>query len=123
MKNLLIVEDSFIDLNNFIPLFLRKGFNVLITRSGAEALKIIEHSPPDIILLDVILPDISGFNVCQQLKQKAATQKIPVVICSIRKSELEQFWGLKIGANAYLTKPVGQENLISTIDRLVASTC
>jgi two-component system, chemotaxis family, response regulator PixH len=120
MKNLLIVEDSFIDLNNFIPLFLRKGFNVLITRSGAEALKIIENSPPDIILLDVILPDISGFNVCQELKKKAATQKIPVVICSIRKSELEQFWGLKVGANAYLTKPVGQENLVSTIDRLVA---
>lgn len=120
MKNLLIVEDSFLDLNAFIPLFLRKGFNVLITRSGIEALKIIENNRPDIILLDVILPDISGFDICQRLKAMAKTKKIPIVICSIRRSELEQFWGLRIGANAYLTKPVGQQNLVNTIDRLVA---
>ena len=119
MKNLLIVEDSFIDLNTFIPLFLRKGFNVSITRSGTEALKIIENNPPDIILLDVILPDVSGFDICQQLKTKAKTKNIPIVICSIRRSEMEQFWGLRIGANAYLTKPVAQQNLVSTIDRLV----
>jgi len=120
MKNLLIVEDSFIDLNAFIPLFLRKGFNVLITRSGVEALKIIESNRPDIILLDIILPDISGFDICQRLKAMAKTKKVPIVICSIRRSELEQFWGLRIGANAYLTKPVGQQDLVNTIERLVA---
>ena len=119
MKNLLIVEDSFIDLNTFIPLFLRKGFNVLITRSGTEALKIIENNLPDIILLDVVLPDVSGFDICQQLKAKVRTKQIPIVICSIRRSEIEQFWGLRIGANAYLTKPVAQQNLVSTIERLV----
>ena len=119
MKNLLIVEDSFIDLSNFIPLFLRKGFNVLITCSGSEALKIIEFNPPDIILLDLILPDVNGFEVCQRLKAKAKTKQIPIVICSIRKSAIEQFWGLRIGANAYLTKPVVHENLVQTIDRLV----
>jgi DNA-binding response OmpR family regulator len=120
MKNLLIIEDSFIDLNTFIPLFLKKGFNVLITRSGTEALKIIELNPPDIILLDIILPDVNGFEICQRLKAKTTTNHIPVVICSIRKSTIEQFWGLRIGANAYLTKPVVQENLVQTIDRLVA---
>ena len=120
MKNLLIVEDSVVDLNKFIPLFLKKGFNVMITRSGAEALKIIEQSLPDLVLLDIILPDISGFDICQQLKKKAKTSKIPIVFCSVRKSEIEQFWGLKIGASAYLTKPVAQQNLVSTIDRLVA---
>lgn len=119
MKNLLIVEDSLMDLNTFIPFFLKKGFNVLITRSGTEALKIIDNNQPDIILLDIILPDISGFEICQQLKAKAKTQKIPIVICSIRKSELEQFWGLKLGANAYLTKPVVKDKLVSTIERLV----
>ena len=120
MKNILIVEDSLIDLNTFIPWFLRRGFNVLITTNGAEALKIIDSNLPDIILLDIILPDVSGFEICQQLKVKAKTKKIPIVICSIRKSELEKFWGLKLGANAYLTKPVVQENLVSTIQRLVA---
>ena len=118
--NLLIVEDSFLDLNTFIPLFLRRGFNVLITRSGTEALKIIENNQPDLILLDIILPDISGFDICRQLKAKAETNKIPIVICSIRRSAAEQFWGLRIGANAYLTKPVAQQNLVNTIDRLVA---
>ena len=120
MKNLLIVEDSFIDMNTFVPLFLRKGFNVLITRSGVEALKIIKNNRPDIILLDIVLPDISGFDICRQLKAKSETSKIPIVICSIRKSSIEQFWGLKIGASAYLTKPVAQQNLVTTIDRLVA---
>lgn len=118
MKNILIVEDSIIDLNAFIPLFLRKGFNVLVTRSGTEALRIIDSNLLDIILLDIILPDVSGFEICQQIKAK--TQKIPIVICSIRKSELEQFWGLRLGANAYLTKPIVPSNLVSTIERLVA---
>ena len=120
MKNLLIIEDSLIDLHSFIPLFLKKDFNVLVTRSGIEAFEIVDKNPPDIIILDVILPDLNGFDICQQLKQKSDTNQIPIIICSIRDSEIEQFWGLKIGANAYLTKPVTQHNLVNTIDRLVA---
>lgn len=120
MKNLLLIEDSVIDLNNFIPLFLKKGFNVLITRNGTEALQIVENNALDLIILDIILPDISGFDICQQLKAQTKTSKIPIVICSIRKSAIEQFWGLKIGANAYITKPVDRSNLVTTIDRLVA---
>jgi DNA-binding response OmpR family regulator len=120
MKNILIIEDSFTDLEIFISCFLKEGFNVLITRSGEEALKIINTNRPDLVLLDIILPGISGFEICSLLRKKAITKEIPVVFCSVRGSELDKFWGFKQGANAYISKPIIREQLLRTIKRLVA---
>ncbi len=68
-----------------------------------------------------MLPDRSGFEICRDLKNAAATNNIPVVICSTKASHMDRFWGMKQGADAYLAKPVDQEEFVRTIKQLIKS--
>jgi chemotaxis family two-component system response regulator PixH len=69
--------------------------------------------------LDVVLPDRSGFEICRELKEDAATQQVPVIMCSTKGTEMDKFWGLKQGADAYLAKPIDQDQLLQAVDQLV----
>ena len=119
MSTALVVEDSLTDLEIITQCLLRGGLNVLTAKNGEEALAKISICKPDVIVLDVVLPDRSGFELCRDLKAEAGTSKIPVVICSTKGSEIDKFWGLKQGADAYLAKPVDQKQLLLTIKQLI----
>jgi DNA-binding response OmpR family regulator len=74
-----------------------------------------------VIILDVVLPGRSGFELCRDLKAEAGTSKIPVLICSTKGSEMDKFWGMKQGADAYIAKPVDQEQLLRIVKQLIVS--
>ena len=74
---------------------------------------------PDVIILDVVLPGRSGFELCRELKNQANTSNIPIVICSTKGGEMDKFWGMKQGADAYLPKPIDQEELVRTVKQLI----
>ena len=119
MSIALIVEDSLTEQQELAEFLSQSGFDILIASSTEEALEKISTRQPDAIVLDVILPGRSGFELCRQLKSNPQTTKIPIVLCSTKATELDKFWGLKQGADAYLTKPVVREELVQTIQKLV----
>ncbi|MBW4657815.1 MAG: response regulator [Drouetiella hepatica Uher 2000/2452] len=121
MGTVLVVEDSITDMQILIHCLQQGGINVLVAQSGEEAIATITQQKPDAVVLDVVLPGCSGFEVCRQLKAEADTSDIPVVLCSTKGSEMDKFWGMKQGADAYLAKPIDQAELMRTIKNLMKS--
>lgn len=121
MNTILVIEDSLVEQKAIAHSLHRGGFKVLIVPSGEEAKEQIGSCQPDVIILDVILPGRSGFEICRQFKADPETNKIPVIFCSNKGTELDKFWGIKQGAAAYLTKPVVSEELLRTVNQLIDS--
>ncbi|ELR98129.1 response regulator transcription factor [Gloeocapsa sp. PCC 73106] len=119
METALIVEDSPTQRGILTGYLQELGINVVIANSGEEALVKIAATQPDLIVLDVVLPGRSGFEICRDLKNQEKTKKIPIIICSTKDSEMDKFWGLKQGANAYLAKPIDQEEFVRTVKQLI----
>ncbi len=119
MKKALIVEDSQTDLHILSSCLGKNGYDVVKATSHNEALSELEQQAFNVIVLDVVLPDRSGFELCRQLKAESKTNQIPIVICSTKDSDLDKFWGMKQGANAYLTKPIDADELERTLQQVV----
>lgn len=119
MSTVLIVEDTITDLQVVSGLLQQAGYAVVTACNEKEAKAKIANQKPDLIVLDVVLPDRSGFELCRDLKEEAATKAIPVVMCSTKGSNMDKYWGMQQGADAYLAKPVNQEELVKTIGKLV----
>jgi len=119
MSTVLVVEDSLTEMQILTRCLQQGGLDVLTANSGEEALTKLSTQKPDIIILDVVLPGCSGFEVCRELKAAAATSSIPIVICSTKGGEMDKFWGMKQGADAYLAKPIDQDEFIRTVKQLI----
>ncbi len=119
MKHALIVDDSATERAILTGCLKEIGINVSIAITGEEALEKIKQINPDLILLDVVLPGRSGFEICRELKGTEDTNKIPIIICSTKGTEMDKFWGKKQGADAYIPKPIDQEELIRTVKQLI----
>lgn len=119
MGTALVVDDSLTDMQIFTRCLQQEGIHVLIAQSGEEAIIKVSQQRPDVIVLDVVLPGCSGFEVCRELKAKTDTNDIPVIICSTKGTSIDRFWGMKQGADAYLVKPIDQEEFVQTVKRLI----
>ena len=119
MSTVLVVDDSMTDMQILTRCLQQGGLDVLTANSGEEALTKLNSQKPDIIILDVVLPGCSGFEVCREIKDAAATSNIPIVICSTKGGEMDKFWGMKQGADAYLAKPIDQEEFVRTVKQLI----
>ncbi|MCS7025718.1 MAG: response regulator [Bryobacteraceae bacterium] len=120
-KSILVVEDSPTELKLLTTLLEGCGYHYTTATDGEEALQKAIQQKPDLMLLDVILPKRSGFQVCRQLKTSPETKSIKIIVVSSKNQESDRYWGLKQGADAYLFKPVKQEELLSVIAEQLAS--
>lgn len=119
MGTALVIEDSLTE-QAIISQYLKSaGFAVTIASSGEEGLRKLDALVPDVIILDVVLPGRSGFEICRELKAGDFTSQIPVVICSTKSSDMDKFWGLKQGADAYIPKPIDRNLFLSTVHSLI----
>jgi DNA-binding response OmpR family regulator len=121
MSTVLVVEDTLTEMEIITSCLRRGGLNVMTANNGNDAIAKISSQKPDLIVLDVVLPDRSGFELCRDLKAEAGTSNIPIVICSTKGSDMDKFWGKKQGADAYLAKPVDQAELVRTVKQLIKS--
>jgi two-component system, chemotaxis family, response regulator PixH len=119
MATALIVEDVQTDRLIYINYLEAAGWHTIVATDGEEALKYLTTTKPDIVFLDIVLPGRSGFEICRVIKSQIETQKIPVVICSTKNTDLDRFWGLKQGADMYLSKPVGRNDILEALQKLV----
>jgi DNA-binding response OmpR family regulator len=110
--NILVVDDDR-DIADIIGYSLRKeGHRPLLAYSGEEALALAERAPPDLVVLDVMLPGMSGFDVCRKLRERSP---VPVILLTARGEEADRVWGLDLGADDYLTKPFSHRELLARI--------
>ena len=116
----LIVDDSATERSIITGCLEQVGINVSVAVTGEEALEKIEQNFPDLIVLDVVLPGRSGFEICRQLKGSDDTNKIPIILCSTKGTEMDKFWGMKQGADAYIPKPIDQEELVRKVKELIS---
>jgi two-component system, chemotaxis family, response regulator PixH len=119
MATALIVEDVQTDLLILTTYLESAGYRVISAIDGEAALNHLSKHKADIVFLDVVLPGRSGFEICRAIKSQSETQKIPVVMCSTKNTDLDRFWGLKQGADLYLTKPVNQNDLLDALKKLI----
>lgn len=119
MSTVLLVEDSTTDMEIMSRYLQQLGFSVIIAKSSEEAQTKLELHKPNLIILDVILPGQSGFELCREIKTNPDTSQIPVVICSTKDTDVDKLWGSMLGADAYLPKPVQANELVRTIRQFI----
>ena len=115
MTKVLLVEDS-MSTRNFMSKFLTKqGLQVETAIDGAQALEVLPKVLPDIVVLDIVMPKMNGYELCRQIKSDPKTKDVPVIICSAKGEDFDKYWGMKQGADAYIAKPFEEKELIATI--------
>ena len=118
-KKIMVVDDSPTERAYLEGMLKRGGYDVLFADSGAAAIERAGSEQPHVILMDVIMPGISGFQATRTLTRAATTSHIPVVICTTKDAETDRIWGLRQGACEYVTKPVDQNELLKKVAALV----
>lgn len=114
---ILIVEDSPTEQRLMQKMLEDGGYRVLLASDGNEAVAMVQRERPALVLLDVILPGANGFQICRQLKSAPETRGIRIVLVSSKNQDADKFWGLKQGADEYLTKPFVAEELLASVKR------
>jgi chemotaxis family two-component system response regulator PixH len=115
MSKVLLVEDNPSQLDLMDSFLRESGHTVIRTTDPKSAFNKVIEQKPDVIVTDIVMPGMSGFELCRKLKNNAATASIPIVICSSKDQEIDRLWGMKQGAAAYLTKPFSREELLRAI--------
>ncbi len=118
-KTILCVDDSATELQVLRAALEPLGHQVVTASDGEEALQQVAMNLPDLILLDVVLPKRNGFQVCRQLKTSAPTKSIKVILVTGKDQKSDRFWGMKQGADEYVTKPIEVDSLIALVNRLL----
>ncbi|MFM7363130.1 MAG: response regulator transcription factor [Cuspidothrix sp.] len=119
MSTVLIVEDSLAQREMITDLLKASGLRVTHASDGLEALDAIQSTPPDLVVLDIVMPRMNGYELCRRLKSDPKTQNVPVVICSSKGEEFDRYWGMKQGADAYIAKPFQPNELVGTVKQLL----
>ena len=115
----LIVDDEPNIVLSLQFLLSREGYDIDIARDGESALEIAARRPPDLVVLDLMLPGLDGYEVCRRLRASPATAGTKIVVVTARAREAERVRGLEEGADAYVTKPFSTRELIATVGRFL----
>ncbi|MGB5594692.1 MAG: response regulator [Crocosphaera sp.] len=119
MRAVLLVEDSPTQQKMISSILKKNGWQVIVVGDGIKALDNIQQLSPDLVVLDIIMPKMNGYEVCRRIKSDPNTQNVPVVMCSSKGEEFDRYWGMKQGADAYIAKPFEDIELIGTIQQLL----
>jgi two-component system, chemotaxis family, response regulator PixH len=118
LTTVLIVEDTPSEME-LMSLYLREGgYTVMNSANAQDALKMVAQHSPQVIISDVVMPGMSGFEFCRSLRKNPETAGIPVIFCTSKNQDIDRLWGMKQGASAYITKPFTREDLIQTVASL-----
>jgi len=119
MKNILVVDDDPYILMSLEFLMKKNGYQVMIARNGTEALDAINTLKPNLILLDIMMPDVDGYSICKHVKSKKNLKDIHVVFLSAKTKETDIQKGIELGASLYITKPFSTRDLMKKVNELL----
>ena len=115
MALVLIVDDSPTEQHVISSVLKKHGYDTVLASDGEEAISIAESAHPDVILMDVVMPGMNGFQATRQLSKNPSTAKIPIVMITTKDQETDRVWGLRQGAVDYLMKPVNDKALVAAV--------
>jgi DNA-binding response OmpR family regulator len=118
-KTILVVDDSPSEVKVMLSALEGRGYQLLTASDGEEALMKNKGFRPDLILLDVVLPKRNGYQICREIKADKSGAAPKILMVSSKNQESDRFWGMKQGADGYLTKPLDLKLLAETVDRLI----
>jgi len=120
MKKILIADDR-AEVVELVRVTLERGdYEIVDASNGKEALKRVRLEKPDLILLDVVMPKMDGFEVCRKLKKDPQTKEIPIIMLTAKAQEVEKEKGREVGASDYITKPFSPSALLTKIEEILA---
>lgn len=119
MARVMVVDDSPVDVERMRQMLVRAGHDVLQAASGRDALELVKSDRPDCIVMDVVMPDVNGFQATRTLHRDPATSAIPVIVVSAKSQESDRQWALRQGARDYIVKPVKETELVDKIRSLL----
>ena len=118
-KRVLVVDDEPNIVMSLEFLMRRAGFEVAVARNGREALDALDGTPPDLLLLDVMMPEFDGYEVCEKIRARPEWNATKIVMLTARGREVERERGLALGADAYVTKPFSTRDLVEQVKRML----
>lgn len=121
MVTVLVVDDSHTSREMLTDLLTQQGLQVIQANDGLDAQNQLASATPNIVITDLIMPNMNGYELCRWIKKNEKTKHIPVVICSTKDEEFDRYWGMKQGADAYIPKPFNAKELLGTIKKLLSS--
>jgi twitching motility two-component system response regulator PilH len=120
MARILIVDDSPSQLMGIQRIVEKLGHETLTAEDGAAGVAVAKAELPDLILMDVVMPNLNGFQATRTLSRESTTRDIPVVLVTTKDQDTDRMWGMRQGARAYLTKPFSESDLSDVLARLLA---
>ena len=120
MARILIVDDSPSQLLGLKRIVEKLGHETLTAEDGAAGVEVAKRELPDLILMDVVMPNLNGFQATRTISKDPTTSHIPVVLVTTKDQETDKVWGKRQGAKDYLTKPVDEDTLIKTLNNVLA---
>lgn len=121
-KKILIVDDEPSILMSLDFLFRKKGFEVFIARDGKEAIELLNEHQPDLTILDIMMPEVDGYEVCTYIRNTPPLAQSGIIFLSAKSKKSDMEKGLQLGANAYLTKPFSTRELLQNVENILTST-
>ena len=121
MPKLLVVEDNLVLRQVILEILKNTKLQVRSAEDGLEALEQVKLDPPDIVILDIVMPNMNGYEVCRKIKGDPATKDVLVLMCSSKAEDFDIYWGIKQGADDYITKPFKPKELVAKIKKLLLS--
>jgi twitching motility two-component system response regulator PilH len=118
VKKILVVDDSATDRQFLLEGLSRLGYQVVLAENGEEALGKAKSENPDLVLMDIVMPGMNGFQATRTIARDEATKRIPVIVCTTKSLETDRIWGMRQGARDYLVKPINLDELAAKIAAL-----
>jgi twitching motility two-component system response regulator PilH len=119
MARILIVDDSPTEIHVLKTMLEKNGFDTLAAESGEEGIEKVKADKPDLVLMDVVMPGMNGFQATRQITKDPETSATPVIIVTTKNQETDRVWGLRQGAKDYITKPVTEADLVNKINAVL----
>lgn len=118
IKKILVVDDSATERHCLNEILAKAGYQVTFAVNGEEGVAKSRSENPDLIVMDVVMPGLNGFQACRSITQDESTKHIPVILCTTKNQETDKIWATRQGAKGYVTKPVDGSDLLKKISAL-----
>ena len=115
IKKILLVDDSKTELHHLSEVLGKRGYTVRTAENGDDAMKKLGEEKPDLILMDIVMPGLNGFQLTRAITRDPRFGDVPVIMCTSKNQETDKVWGMRQGARDYVVKPVDSEELIAKI--------
>ena len=118
VKRILVVDDSPTERHVLTEILAKSGYKVITAESGEQAIAMAKQELPDLVLMDVVMPGMNGYQATRTITRDEATRHIPVIMCTSKSQETDKIWGMRQGAHDYIVKPIDPDALLAKIAAL-----